>query len=786
MIGTVSRLSWRPSPSILGRPLMLCSMLHNCPWTATPTQVNRSGKAPLNRYVTRMDPSGRSPATDARNSVTDFARLIRRPRWAPPTIDRALQLLMLIALLPAALLIVRTLVQGEIHARDDAYDKVAILARITAEKAEVVLDQNQAMLQRLAERRLVRLLDPDQCDPLIDTFVALHRNYTNIGIRDLRANSVCSHIDNPPAQADVARFPWFVEGIRSGDFTVGDAFLGRPSGRWLSVLTYPIRAADGNVAGLVVFSMDLLKAYRRVMGAPSTAATVALVDRNNAVLMRSADLEGWIGKPFLASFNGIPDAVQTAAEGRFPAVGNDGKRWLYSFVTVKGTGWRVFAGLPEDAVLAEHRLQQAYTIALWLCALALGLAATWVVGRYIARPIHRLAETTRKIASGETSARAEIAGPREIEEVVNDFNHMLDVRAQHREEKAALVTRNDQLVQLARDIFLLIAPDGHVVDGNDAAIAAYGYTREEFRHLDVSDLRPPSHRDSMPAQWNAAAQPGGTLFETVHQRKDGTTFPVEISSQVVTIDGQPYRQSFVRDISARKETERKAREAHEHLRMLTTRLSEVRERETARLAREIHDELGQRLTGLAMEITWLASRLDPGQKALRDKIASALGNLDATVEAVRNIAGRLRPAVLDHLGLVPAIEWQVKQFQKQTGLDCEFVANTGDPMLPPEQAIALFRIIQEAMTNAARHAAGTRVDVSLFQDSGTVTLEIRDDGKGIAADWMSRTTSLGLLGMQERAREIGATFTIEGHPGRGTVVMVRVECAEHSVHGGDE
>ena len=153
---------------------------------------------------------------------------------------------------------------------------------------------------------------------------------------------------------------------------------------------------------------------------------------------------------------------------------------------------------------------------------------------------------------------------------------------------------------------------------------------------------------------------------------------------------------------------------------------------------------------------------------------------------MRNIAGRLRPAVLDHLGLVPAIEWQVKQFQKQTGLDCEFVANTGDPMLPPEQAIALFRIIQEAMTNAARHAAGTRVDVSLFQDSGTVTLEIRDDGKGIAADWMSRTTSLGLLGMQERAREIGATFTIEGHPGRGTVVMVRVECAEHSVHGGDE
>lgn len=733
-----------------------------------------------------MDTPGDSPAPDVRTAEADSSPPAQRLRRPGPTIDRALQLLMIIALLPTALIIVYTLVEGEIHARSDAYDQVALLARITAEKSEVVLDQNEAMLQRLAERPLVRLLDPGRCDPLIDTFTALHRNYTNIGVRDLRANIVCSHIDNPPAQADVLHSPWFVEGIRSDGFTVGDAVLGRPSGRWLSVLTYPIRAADGGVAGLVVLSMDLLKAQRRVMSDLPTEATIALVDRNNAVLMRSADLETWVGRPFLEPFREIPDDVLTAPEGRFPAVGGDGRRWLYSFVTVNRTGWRVFAGLPEDVALADHRLQRDYTFALWLCALALGLVATWGVGRYIARPIHQLAETTRKIASGETSARAEIAGPREIEEVVHDFNRMLDVREHNREERAALATRNDQLMQLARDIVLLIGPDGHVVEGNDAAIAAYGYSRDELRRLDVGDLRPPSHRDSVPAQWNAAARPGGTLFETVHMRKDGTTFPVEISSQLVEIDGQPYRQSFVRDISARRETERKAREAHERLRVLTKRLIDVREHEAARLAREIHDELGQRLTGLGMEISALASRLDPGQAALRERSASVLRNLDATVEVVRNIAGRLRPAVLDHLGLVPAIEWQVKQFQRQTGIASEFVANTGNPQLPPEQAIALFRIVQEAMTNAARHAAGTRVDVSLFEDPRSVALEIRDNGIGIAADRVSRATSLGLLGMQERAREVGATITIEGHPGRGTVVTVRVERAQPGRHGEDE
>ena len=139
--------------------------------------------------------------------VEDFVEHPRRARCRPrPHADRVQSWLMIIARLPAAHLIVHTLVQDEIHARSDAYDNVAIVARITAEKTEVVLDQNGAMLQRLAERPLVMLLDSDQCDPLIDAYFALHRNYTNIGIRDLRAKIACSHIDNPPAQADVARF----------------------------------------------------------------------------------------------------------------------------------------------------------------------------------------------------------------------------------------------------------------------------------------------------------------------------------------------------------------------------------------------------------------------------------------------------------------------------------------------------------------------------------------------------------------------------------------------------
>jgi signal transduction histidine kinase len=240
-----------------------------------------------------------------------------------------------------------------------------------------------------------------------------------------------------------------------------------------------------------------------------------------------------------------------------------------------------------------------------------------------------------------------------------------------------------------------------------------------------------------------------------------------------------YHQGIMRDITERKRSEQRAQAAHAQLRVLTHGLNTVREEETAMLAREIHDELGQQLTGLKMDVSWIASKLDARQSALKARATEALAHIDASIETVRDIAARLRPAILDHLGLVAAIEWHAQTFQKKSGIDCEVISNKSAIRLKPDHAIALYRIVQEAMTNVVRHAGATRIDVGLYQKDARLALEIRDNGRGIEPDAHAGRKSIGLLGMRERARAAGARFAIEGFPGKGTVVTVQMPLQPH-------
>jgi len=230
--------------------------------------------------------------------------------------------------------------------------------------------------------------------------------------------------------------------------------------------------------------------------------------------------------------------------------------------------------------------------------------------------------------------------------------------------------------------------------------------------------------------------------------------------------------------TALRSSERQHKALSNDLRVLTARLNNVREEETALLAREIHDELGQELTGLKMELSWMASRFEDHQQDLRERAIRVLAHIDASVGTVRDITARLRPAILDHLGLVAAIEWHTQDFEKRSGIACEVVANTSAAGLEPSRAIALYRIVQEAMTNVARHAGATRIDIALHEQDGALALEIRDNGRGMQSGAASQFQSIGLLGMRERAIAAGGDFRIEGVPGKGTIVSVRLHGAE--------
>jgi len=214
--------------------------------------------------------------------------------------------------------------------------------------------------------------------------------------------------------------------------------------------------------------------------------------------------------------------------------------------------------------------------------------------------------------------------------------------------------------------------------------------------------------------------------------------------------------------------------AQVQLRALAARLIAVREEERARIAREIHDELGQFLTGLKMDVTWLRKRLGKDQAPLLDKTETMRRLIDSTIKVVRRIATGMRPEILDDMGLVAAIGWQAKEFQKRMGLRCRVELPAAQPDLGSALSTAVFRIFQEILTNIARHAKASSVGVQLQISAERLSLEVADDGSGIAEDAVHARTSLGLLGMQERAQLFGGEVSIRGSPGRGTTVALAI------------
>jgi PAS domain S-box-containing protein len=265
----------------------------------------------------------------------------------------------------------------------------------------------------------------------------------------------------------------------------------------------------------------------------------------------------------------------------------------------------------------------------------------------------------------------------------------------------------------------------------------------------------------------------------MHLKQGGA--PIEriilISGVPIVFDGEPCVLWGHQDITALKQTEAELRASREQLRNLAARLQTLREENRAHFAREIHDELGQALTSLKMELRWLDRMLADEPQNARGKVASMLDLVSATINNVRRIATELRPGILDDFGLVAALEWQTQEFAARTGLACRLVNQTGDEddlPLDRDQATALFRIVQESLTNVARHAGASRTIVRLTRTGDRLILKVRDNGRGITSAESGNVRSLGLLGMRERAQMFGGSFDIHGEPGKGTTVTLRM------------
>jgi signal transduction histidine kinase len=230
------------------------------------------------------------------------------------------------------------------------------------------------------------------------------------------------------------------------------------------------------------------------------------------------------------------------------------------------------------------------------------------------------------------------------------------------------------------------------------------------------------------------------------------------------------------DLAERQRQREALQRSNEELRALSVRLQDVREEESSRISREVHDEVGQMLTALSMDVAWMEGKLKTYSPAVRDELVGKLRSMsqlvDTTMSAVQRIVTELRPSVLDELGLDAAIEGYVTEFQQRTGIRCRFRSRLGGADLEPARSTALFRIVQEALTNVARHAGATAVEIRLAADAGRIVLEVADNGRGIPEDKVADSRSLGLVGMRERTRSQGGELTVRRAPGEGTTVEV--------------
>ncbi len=299
----------------------------------------------------------------------------------------------------------------------------------------------------------------------------------------------------------------------------------------------------------------------------------------------------------------------------------------------------------------------------------------------------------------------------------------------------------------------------------------FGYTPEEIEPGAESwyNRIHPDDRERVITGIRAAIDGGESFWSDEYRfrRRDGGYAEIYDRGYVMhDANRRPVRMvGSMMEVSERKRTEAQ-------LRNLAARLEAIREEERSRIAREIHDEVGQALTALKMDLAWLGKKVPARGTPVRRKLRGMEGVIDATMDALHRILAELRPGVLDDLGLPAAIRWLAEEFKRRTEITCAVQMTGGEPRLDSSQATAVFRILQEALTNVARHAQARHVEIRLHVLPTAFELVVTDDGRGITAEELKATGTLGILGMRERALTWHGRVTVRGEPGRGTTVRV--------------
>ena len=373
----------------------------------------------------------------------------------------------------------------------------------------------------------------------------------------------------------------------------------------------------------------------------------------------------------------------------------------------------------------------------------------------------------------------------ELRVSVETMREQSEALAAVRQELVAEQARFQALFDFAPDGYLVTDSAGIIRRANQRAADLLGVKPERLvgKPLTVFIALParPAFRALLS---QLAAGDRGTLdFEARLTARLGRTFEAAISVAgtkelrwlLRDVTTQRAAQHALEDeVSERKRTEDRLRNSEDRYRQLSGHLQGAIEEERTRIAREVHDELGAALTAIRFELSAIAAAMPGGERAPGDALAASIGRVDAAIGVTRRICGDLRPSLLDHVGLWAAIEWLVEDLGGRTGIRCTVDLEKGGEVPDSECATALFRIVQEAVTNTVRHAGASKLHVAARASGGELVIEVSDDGRGIREGELARPDAFGIIGMQERAHACRGRVLIEGGRVHGTRVQVRV------------
>ena len=654
-------------------------------------------------------------------------------------------LLAFAAVLAIALSVLYLLMDLREHELAEELEQTQRLTSVLAEQSTQYFDHVDAVLRGIQERLQTPFGEQQRLDSLpvnllLNTRIAGLRQVRSLFVADVEGRVLNSSREIPSGGANVADRNYFTH-FRARP--LNELFLGTPirnrlDGEWSFHLARPLLDNRGHLRGVVVAALEIPQIERLfTLSMLNVNHNISLYSEQRTLVASLPHVEELIGEP-------APDLMQLKSLPTF----KQGLQTLRS--TWPGTAPRHYTLLKvgQYPMYASIQVNTEHALKQWDDTILPIVLGTAVVSVFIALAAMFLS-TELKVQQRLSAALGEAR------------------------------TRYYHTVESVMDAIVAVDEDQHITLFNPAAEKMFGYPAQEVLGQPLNLLLPESFRANHSQHIREFGKTGSaqrSMTRTprldIHgRRRDGSLFPIESTISRAHINGKLQFTAVLRDESERRRAERQMHELNEQLRELSQSLQAVREQERALLSQELHDDVGQQLTGLKLDLSWLVNRLKDGRAITLDKVEAMRSALNTCISSVRRMASEMRPIVLDDLGFAAAVQSLCQDLSERSAMPIELDLDPRLDIDDRDMGIALYRIVQEALTNVLRHAHAHHVWVTLRRDADEAELSVQDDGVGLASD--QPRNGIGLVSMRERVLALGGEFDLHNRKSGGTHVKIR-------------